>query len=171
MEDSDQMYTNVQHRAMRHFERVAAAHAQSVRHVRSTQCDATAPLDTRQRAREHGRPNASRGRSTATPCHNGQPPQNRCRPMSRRLLVTNALPYANGPLHLGHLLGYIQADVWVRAQRMQGNEAIYVCADDAHGTPIMLAAEKAGLSPENYIEGIRVGHEADFAAFGVAFDH
>jgi methionyl-tRNA synthetase len=91
--------------------------------------------------------------------------------MSRRLLVTNALPYANGPLHLGHLLGYIQADIWVRAQRMQGNEAIYVCADDAHGTPIMLAAEKAGLSPETYIEGIRVGHEADFAAFGVAFDH
>ncbi len=91
--------------------------------------------------------------------------------MSRRLLVTNALPYANGPLHLGHLLGYIQADVWVRAQRMQGNETIYVCADDAHGTPIMLAAEKAGLSPETYIEGIRVGHEADFAAFGVAFDH
>ena len=91
--------------------------------------------------------------------------------MSRRLLVTNALPYANGPLHLGHLLGYIQADIWVRAQRMQGNEAIYVCADDAHGTPIMLAAEKAGLSPETYIEGIRVGHEADFAAFNVAFDH
>ncbi|QNK01942.1 methionine--tRNA ligase [Dyella telluris] len=91
--------------------------------------------------------------------------------MSRRLLVTNALPYANGPLHLGHLLGYIQADIWVRAQRMQGNEAVYVCADDAHGTPIMLAAEKAGLSPEQYIEGIRVGHEADFAAFGVAFDH
>ncbi|MHA6203062.1 methionine--tRNA ligase [Dyella soli] len=91
--------------------------------------------------------------------------------MSRRLLVTNALPYANGPLHLGHLLGYIQADIWVRAQRMQGNEAVYVCADDAHGTPIMLAAEKAGLSPETYIEGIRIGHEADFAAFGVAFDH
>ncbi|WP_243039896.1 methionine--tRNA ligase [Dyella sedimenti] len=91
--------------------------------------------------------------------------------MSRRLLVTNALPYANGPLHLGHLVGYIQADIWVRAQRMQGNEAVYVCADDAHGTPIMLAAEKAGLSPERYIEGIRVGHEADFAAFGVAFDH
>ncbi|MFC4762627.1 methionine--tRNA ligase [Dyella koreensis] len=91
--------------------------------------------------------------------------------MSRRLLVTNALPYANGPLHLGHLLGYIQADIWVRAQRMQGNETFYVCADDAHGTPIMLAAEKAGLAPEAYIDGIRVGHEADFAAFGVAFDH
>ncbi|WP_426664230.1 methionine--tRNA ligase [Rhodanobacter aciditrophus] len=91
--------------------------------------------------------------------------------MSRRLLVTNALPYANGPLHMGHLLGYIQADIWVRAQRMMGNEVAYVCADDAHGTPIMLAAEKAGLAPEVYIEGIRQGHEADFAAFGVAFDH
>jgi methionyl-tRNA synthetase len=91
--------------------------------------------------------------------------------MSRRLLVTNALPYANGPLHMGHLLGYIQADIWVRAQRMAGNKAIYVCADDAHGTPIMLAAEKAGMTPEAFIDGIRRGHEADFAAFGVAFDH
>ncbi|WEN16753.1 methionine--tRNA ligase [Rhodanobacter sp. AS-Z3] len=91
--------------------------------------------------------------------------------MSRRLLVTNALPYANGPLHMGHLLGYIQADIWVRAQRMSGNEVAYVCADDAHGTPIMLAAEKAGMTPETYIDGIRQGHEADFAAFGVAFDH
>jgi len=90
--------------------------------------------------------------------------------MSRRLLVTNALPYANGPLHLGHLLGYIQADVWVRAQRMSGHQVAYVCADDAHGTPIMLAAEKAGVSPEAFIAGIREGHEADFAAFGVAFD-
>ncbi len=91
--------------------------------------------------------------------------------MSRRLLVTNALPYANGPLHMGHLLGYIQADIWVRAQRMAGNETIYVCADDAHGTPIMLAAEKAGMTPEAFIAGIRAGHEADFADFGVAFDH
>jgi methionyl-tRNA synthetase len=91
--------------------------------------------------------------------------------MSRRLLVTNALPYANGPLHMGHLLGYIQADIWVRAQRMSGNETVYVCADDAHGTPIMLAAEKAGMTPEAFIAGIREGHEADFAAFGVAFDH
>jgi len=91
--------------------------------------------------------------------------------MSRRLLVTNALPYANGPLHMGHLLGYIQADIWVRAQRMGGSEVAYVCADDAHGTPIMLAAEKAGVTPEAFIDGIRKGHEADFAAFGVAFDH
>ncbi|MBT2142880.1 MULTISPECIES: methionine--tRNA ligase [unclassified Rhodanobacter] len=90
--------------------------------------------------------------------------------MSRRLLVTNALPYANGPLHMGHLLGYIQADIWVRAQRMNGNKVVYVCADDAHGTPIMLAAEKAGVTPEAFIAGIREGHEADFAAFGVAFD-
>ncbi|GAA0888373.1 methionine--tRNA ligase [Rhodanobacter soli] len=90
--------------------------------------------------------------------------------MSRRLLVTNALPYANGPLHMGHLLGYIQADIWVRAQRMSGNKVIYVCADDAHGTPIMLAAEKAGMTPEAFIAGIRESHEADFAAFGVAFD-
>ncbi len=91
--------------------------------------------------------------------------------MSRRLLVTNALPYANGPLHMGHLLGYIQADIWVRAQRMSDNQVVYVCADDAHGTPIMLAAEKAGVTAEAFIAGVREGHEADFAAFGVAFDH
>ncbi|MCX7514166.1 methionine--tRNA ligase [Frateuria sp. STR12] len=91
--------------------------------------------------------------------------------MNRRLLVTNALPYANGPLHMGHLLGYIQADIWVRAQRMAGSEVVYVCADDAHGTPIMLAAQKAGTTPEAFIEGIRAGHEADFAGFGVHFDH
>ena len=91
--------------------------------------------------------------------------------MSRRLLVTCALPYANGHLHLGHLLGYIQGDIWVRAQRMAGNTAHFVCADDAHGTPIMLAAEKAGVAPEVFIEDIQRGHERDFAAFGVAFDH
>jgi methionyl-tRNA synthetase len=86
-------------------------------------------------------------------------------------LVTTALPYANGPLHLGHLVGYIQADIWVRARRLAGGTAHFVCADDTHGTPIMLAAEKAGLSPEQFIAGIQAGHEADFAAFGVAFDH
>ncbi|SEJ36911.1 methionine--tRNA ligase [Frateuria terrea] len=91
--------------------------------------------------------------------------------MTRRLLVTNALPYANGPLHMGHLLGYIQADIWVRAQRMAGSEVAYVCADDAHGTPIMLAAQKADMTPEAFIQGIRAGHEADFAGFGVHFDH
>jgi len=92
-------------------------------------------------------------------------------PATRKLFVTNALPYANGPLHLGHLVGYIQADVWVRFQRMQGHEVTYVCADDAHGTPIMLAAEKAGVTPENFIAAIKTEHERDFKAFHVAFDH
>ena len=86
-------------------------------------------------------------------------------------LVTTALPYANGPLHLGHLVGYVQADIWVRARRMDGGLAHFVCADDAHGTPIMLAAEKAGQTPEDFIRAIQAGHERDFAAFGVAFDH
>ena len=91
--------------------------------------------------------------------------------MSRRLLVTCALPYANGHLHLGHLVGYIQGDIWVRAQRMAGHTAHFVCADDAHGTPIMLAAEKAGLSPEEFIRPVQASHERDFADFGVDFDH
>ncbi|MFC7301597.1 methionine--tRNA ligase [Cognatiluteimonas weifangensis] len=91
--------------------------------------------------------------------------------MPRTALVTNALPYANGPLHLGHLVGYIQADIWVRARRMAGDTVHYVCADDTHGTPIMLAAEKAGTTPEAFIAGIQAGHERDFADFGVAFDH
>ncbi|HEX8776743.1 MAG TPA: methionine--tRNA ligase, partial [Rhodanobacter sp.] len=91
--------------------------------------------------------------------------------MSRRLLVTHALPYANGPLHLGHMLGYIQTDIWVRAQRMMGNEVHFVAADDAHGTPIMLAAEKAGTTPEAFIAPIRASHEADFADFHFSYDH
>lgn len=91
--------------------------------------------------------------------------------MTRTALVTTALPYANGPLHLGHLVGYIQADIWVRARRMSGGTTWFVCADDTHGTPIMLAAEKAGLTPEVFIAGIQAGHERDFAAFGVDFDH
>jgi len=89
----------------------------------------------------------------------------------RPALVSNALPYANGPLHLGHLVGYIQADIWVRARRMEGGTVHYVCADDTHGTPIMLAAEKAGTTPEDFIAAIKAGHERDFAEFGVAFDH
>ena len=91
--------------------------------------------------------------------------------MPRDLLVSAALPYANGPIHLGHLVGYIQADIWVRYQRLSGNTAHYVCADDAHGTPIMLAAEKAGMSPEAYAASMRAGHERDFADFHVAFDN
>ncbi|TCV94794.1 methionyl-tRNA synthetase [Luteibacter rhizovicinus] len=90
--------------------------------------------------------------------------------MPRRILVTNALPYANGPLHLGHMLGYIQADIWARAQRMRGNEVHYVAGEDAHGTPIMLAAEKAGITPEAFIANIRAGHEADFTDFHFSYD-
>ncbi len=91
--------------------------------------------------------------------------------MPRELVVTCALPYANGPLHLGHLVGYIQGDIFARAQRLSGNTTHFVCADDTHGTPIMLAAEKAGTTPEAYIAGIQASHEQDFANFGVAFDH
>jgi methionyl-tRNA synthetase len=90
---------------------------------------------------------------------------------SAPIVVTNALPYANGPLHIGHLVGYIQADIWVRAQKMMGRSVHYVCADDTHGTPIMLAAEKAGISPEQFIAAMQASHEADFAAFHVDFDH
>ncbi|MFC0679155.1 methionine--tRNA ligase [Lysobacter korlensis] len=91
--------------------------------------------------------------------------------MTREFVVTCALPYANGPLHLGHLVGYIQGDIWSRAQRLSGHRAHFVCADDTHGTPIMLAAEKAGTTPEAFIAGIQASHERDFAEFGVAFDH
>ncbi|HVI25126.1 MAG TPA: methionine--tRNA ligase [Xanthomonadaceae bacterium] len=91
--------------------------------------------------------------------------------MPRTAVVTCALPYANGALHLGHLVGYIQGDIWVRARRMAGDTVHFVCADDTHGTPIMLAAEKAGVTPEQFIAGIQAGHEHDFADFGVAFDH
>ena len=89
----------------------------------------------------------------------------------RNILVTNALPYANGQIHLGHLVGYIQADIWVRARRMCGDTVHFVCADDTHGTPIMLAAEKAGVTPEAFIADVQAAHERDFKAFGVEFDH
>src|SRR5690606_13225957 len=91
--------------------------------------------------------------------------------MTRTILVTNALPYANGPIHLGHLVGYIQADIWVRYQRMRGHNVVYVCADDAHGTAIMLKAEQLGITPEELIAQIKVEHERDFADFLVAFDN
>lgn len=87
------------------------------------------------------------------------------------ILVTIALPYANGPLHLGHLVGYIQGDIWVRARRMAGEHVMFVCADDAHGTAIMLAAEQAGMAPEDYIREIQHSHERDFVDFVVDFDH
>ena len=91
--------------------------------------------------------------------------------MSRKILVTNALPYANGDIHLGHLVGYIQADVWVRYQRMQGNDVHYVCADDTHGTPVMLRAEKEGVTPEQLIGRVHGEHLRDFTDFSVAFDN
>ncbi len=89
----------------------------------------------------------------------------------RRMLITSALPYANGPIHLGHLVEYIQTDIWARFQRARGHEAIYVCADDAHGTPIMLKARAEGIEPEELITRVRKEHEADFAGFLVEFNH
>ena len=89
----------------------------------------------------------------------------------RKILVTSALPYANGSIHLGHLVEYIQTDIWVRFQKMQGNTCHYVCADDTHGTPIMLRAEKEGITPEQLIDRVWHEHKADFDGFHVAFDH
>ncbi|WP_419843589.1 methionine--tRNA ligase [Actinobacillus pleuropneumoniae] len=91
--------------------------------------------------------------------------------MSRKMLVTCALPYANGAIHLGHMLEHIQADIWVRFQRMRGNEIYFVCADDAHGTPIMLNAAKQGITPEQLIEKAKTDHIADFKGFNISFDN
>ena len=91
--------------------------------------------------------------------------------MSRKILVTSALPYANGSIHLGHLVEYIQTDIWVRFQKMQGNTVHYVCADDTHGTPIMLRAEKEGITPEALIAKVHKEHYADFLEFLVEFDN
>ena len=96
-------------------------------------------------------------------------PDNKTAP--RKMLVTSALPYANGSIHLGHLVEYIQTDIWVRFQKMQGHTVHYVCADDTHGTPIMLRAEKEGITPETLIERVHVEHSADFADFLVEFDN
>lgn len=90
---------------------------------------------------------------------------------ARKILVTNALPYANGPIHMGHLLGYVQADIWVRAMRAMGHDVVYVCADDAHGTAIMLRAEANGISAEEQIAQVQQEHERDFAGFGISFDY
>lgn len=89
----------------------------------------------------------------------------------RRILVTSALPYANGPIHLGHLVEYLQTDIWVRFQRMRGHQCIYVCAEDAHGTPIMLKAEKDAVTPEVLIERVGKEHRRDFSDFLVSFDN
>ena len=83
----------------------------------------------------------------------------------RNILVTSALPYANGSIHIGHLVEYIQTDIWVRFQKMRGHNCIYVCADDNHGTPIMLKAQEEGISPEQLIAGVLEEHKQDFADF------
>jgi methionyl-tRNA synthetase len=90
---------------------------------------------------------------------------------ARKILVTSALPYANGPIHLGHLVEYIQTDIWVRFQKMRGADCHYVCADDTHGTPIMLRAEKEGITPEELIARVKSEHERDFQGFHVEFDN
>ncbi|MDK9713448.1 MAG: methionine--tRNA ligase [Sulfuritalea sp.] len=91
--------------------------------------------------------------------------------MTRKILVTSALPYANGAIHLGHLVEYIQTDIWTRFQKMRGHDCWYVCADDTHGTPIMLRAEKEGITPEQLIARVHAEHSRDFAGFHVAFDN
>lgn len=92
-------------------------------------------------------------------------------PTARKILVTSALPYANGPIHLGHLVEYIQTDIWTRFQKLNGHQAFYVCAEDTHGTPIMLKARSEGISPEALIARTAVEHKADFDGFDVAFDN
>ena len=89
----------------------------------------------------------------------------------RKLLVTSALPYANGPIHIGHLVEYLQTDIWVRFQKLIGNDCTYICASDAHGTPIMLRARKEGIDPEELVERYRTEHQRDFAGFHIAFDN
>ncbi|BGI50716.1 MAG: methionine--tRNA ligase [Arsenophonus endosymbiont of Ceratovacuna japonica] len=91
--------------------------------------------------------------------------------ISKKLLVTCALPYANGSIHLGHMLEHIQADIWVRYQRMRGKQVYFICADDAHGTPIMLKAQKLGITPEEMINKIHKEHQHDFADFFISYDN
>lgn len=91
--------------------------------------------------------------------------------VANKLLVTCALPYANGSIHLGHILEHIQADIWVRYQRMRGKEVHFICADDAHGTPIMLKAQQLGVTPEEMIAGVNQEHQNDFAGFAISYDN
>ncbi|HEZ3102366.1 TPA: methionine--tRNA ligase [Neisseria meningitidis] len=91
--------------------------------------------------------------------------------MTRKILVTSALPYANGSIHLGHMVEHIQTDVWVRFQKLRGNECYYCCADDTHGTPVMLAAQKQGIAPEDMIAKVREEHLADFTGFNIGYDN
>jgi methionyl-tRNA synthetase len=92
-------------------------------------------------------------------------------PDTRKILVTSALPYANGSIHLGHLVEYLQTDIWARFQKLRGHECYYVCADDTHGSPVMLRAESEGITPEQLIERVREEHLADFTGFHIAFDN
>ncbi len=91
--------------------------------------------------------------------------------MPRKIIVTSALPYANGPIHMGHLVEYLQTDIWVRFQKMCGNQCLYFCADDTHGTPVMISARAAGISPEVLIERMHKEHIADFGSFYIEFDN
>ncbi len=91
--------------------------------------------------------------------------------MTRKLFVTTALPYANGPFHIGHIMEYIQADIWVRFQRMQKNQVHFVCADDTHGTPIMIAAEKEDITPQEFVAKIAAGRKQYLDGFHIAFDN
>ena len=90
---------------------------------------------------------------------------------TRRLLVTSALPYANGSIHIGHMVEHIQTDIWVRFQKMRGHQCIAVCADDTHGTPVMLRAQKLGITPEQMIAEVREEHVRDFRDFFVEYDN
>ena len=90
---------------------------------------------------------------------------------SRQIVVTSALPYANGPIHIGHMIEYVQTDIWVRFQKMRGHDCVYVCADDAHGTPIMLRAQAEGITPEALIGRMHGEHFRDFSDFGVGLEN
>jgi methionyl-tRNA synthetase len=92
-------------------------------------------------------------------------------PQPRRILVSSALFYANGPLHLGHILETVQTDIWVRFQKLRGHACYYVCADDTHGTPIMLRAQSEGITPEQLIERVKIEHQRDLADMLIGMDN
>jgi methionyl-tRNA synthetase len=91
--------------------------------------------------------------------------------MPRKILVTSALPYANGALHIGHIIEAVQTDIWVRFQRMQGHDCLYVCAEDTHGTPVMIKAQAEGVTPEQLIARVAAEHRADYEGFLIGHDH
>ena len=90
---------------------------------------------------------------------------------TRQILVTAALPYANGHIHIGHLVEYLQTDIWARFQKLRGHQCIYICADDTHGTAIMISAKDDGIAEEELIAQMQKAHVEDFAAFDIEFDH